>query len=59
VPSDGPLGPAVLNVALVQRLTDAVGIRPHVTFTRLLDRLARQELDTPGVTYGVAIVFGY
>jgi hypothetical protein len=59
LPSDGPLGPATLNVALVQRLTAAVGVRPHVTFTRLLDRVARHELGTPGVTYGAAIVIGY
>jgi hypothetical protein len=59
LPSDGPLGPAILNVALVQKLTAAVGVRPHVTFTRLLDRVARRELGTPGITYGAAIVFGY
>jgi hypothetical protein len=59
VPSDGPLGPAVLNVALVQRLTPALGVRPHVTFTRLLDRVARRQVGTPGVTYGAAVVIGY
>ncbi len=59
VPSDGPLGPATLNIALVQKLTPAIAVRPHVTFTRLLDRIARQEVGTPGVTYGAAIVFGY
>lgn len=59
VTSDGPLGPAILNVAIVQRLTAAVGVRPHVTFTRLLDPAARREVGTPGVTYGAAIVIGY
>lgn len=59
VPSDGPFGPATLNVALVQKLTAAIGVRPQVTFTRLLDPVARRELDTPGVTYGLALVIGY
>jgi hypothetical protein len=59
VPSDGPLGPAILNFALVQRLTAAVSIRPHVTFTRVLDRVARRALSTPGVTFGAAVVIGY
>lgn len=59
LPSDGPLGPATLNVALVHKLTAAVGLRPHVTFTRLLDRAARHELGTPGVTFGAALVIGY
>jgi hypothetical protein len=59
LPSDGPLGPAILNVALVQKLTAAVGVRPHVTFSRLLDRVARRGLGTPGVTYGAALVVGY
>jgi hypothetical protein len=59
VPSDGPLGPVILNVALLQKLTAAVGVRPHITFTRLLDRIARREVGTPGVTYGAAIVIGY
>lgn len=58
VPSDGPLGPAVLNVALVHTLTDAIAVRPHVTFTRLLDRVARQAVRPPGVTYGAAVVIG-
>lgn len=59
VPSDGPLGPVILDVALIQKLTAAVGVRPHITFTRLLDRVARREVSTPGVTYGAAIVIGY
>lgn len=58
VSTGGPLGPATLNIALVQKLTAGVGIRPHVTFVRLLDRTARREVGTPGVTYGVAIVIG-
>jgi len=58
VPSDGPLGPATVNVALVQKLTAAFAVRPHVTFTRLLDPGARHALRTPWVTYGVAVLFG-
>lgn len=56
LPSEGPLGPATVNVALVQRLTTAIAVRPHVTFTRLLDSLARSEIGTPPVTWGVALV---
>jgi hypothetical protein len=59
LPSDGPVGPAILNVALLQKLTASVGVRPHVTFSRLLDRVARRALGTPGVTYGAALVVGY
>ena len=59
LPSDGPLGPAILNVELEQQLTRALAVRPHVTFTRLLDRTARRELDAPGVTFGAAIVIAY
>ncbi len=59
VPTDGPLGPAVVNVALVRKLTSVVGIRPHITFTRLLDRVARRGLETPAVSYGAAVVIGY
>jgi hypothetical protein len=58
LPSDGPFGPATLSVALVRKLTAAIGVRPQVTFTRLLDGAARRELATPGVTYGVALVIG-
>lgn len=59
VPSDGPLGPAILNVELEQQVTDAIAIRPHVTFTRLLDGTARRSVGTPAVTYGAAIVIAY
>jgi hypothetical protein len=59
VPTDGPLGPAVVNVAFEQKLTSVVGVRPHITFTRLLDRVARREVETPAVTYGAAIVIAY
>lgn len=59
VPAAGVLGPAMLNVALEQKLTDTISVRPHVTLTRLLDRTARRALGTPGVTYGVAIVVAY
>lgn len=59
IPSDGPFGPAMVDVALVHKLTPTVGVRPHVTFTRLLDRTARAQLGTPGVSYGAAIVIGY
>lgn len=59
LPSDGALGPAMLNVSFEQRLASALAVRPHVTFTRLLDRTARRELDTPAVSYGIAVVIGY
>lgn len=59
ITSDGPLGPATLNAALVQQLTPFIAVRPHVTFMRLLDGAARRELGTPGFTYGVALTFGY
>jgi hypothetical protein len=58
LPSDGPLGPATINVAFEQKITPALGVRPHVTFTRLLDAAARHALDTPAVTYGATIVIG-
>ncbi len=59
VPTGGPLGPAVVNVAFEQKMTSVVGVRPHITFTRLLDRVARREVETPAVTYGAAIVIAY
>lgn len=58
LPADGPLGPATVNITFVRQLTTAFAVRPHVTFTRLLDSVARQEIDTPAVSWGVAIVFG-
>jgi hypothetical protein len=59
IPSDGPLGPATLDVAFEQKITPSIGVRPHVTFTRLLDAAARRQIETPAVTWGAAIVIGY
>jgi hypothetical protein len=55
----GSVGPATLNVAIVQQLTPAVSVRPHLTFMRLLSGNARRELGTPGVSGGIAVTFGY
>lgn len=55
----GSMGPATVNVAVVQQLTPLVSVRPHVPFMRLLNENARRELGTPGVSGGVALTIGY
>ena len=55
----GSMGPATVNVAIVQQLTPVISVRPHLTFMRLLNEKARRELGTPGVSGGVALTVGY
>jgi hypothetical protein len=59
LPSDGPLGPATLNLAFEQKITPAIALRPHVAFTRLLDAAARRHIETPALSGGAALVIGY
>jgi hypothetical protein len=58
VSRNGPWGPATVNVALVRQLTRFSAVRPHMTFVRILDDVARGSTGTPGFTFGAALVFG-
>ncbi len=55
--SYGSMGPATLNVALVQKLTPPVSLRPHLTFMRMLNPNARSGLHLPRISGGVAFSF--
>jgi hypothetical protein len=60
IPSDGPFGPATLNIAVVQQVAPRLSIRPHVTFMRVIDGTAWRLLQpfTPRATFGLAVTFG-
>ena len=61
VDSDGPLGPATLNVAWVQKLAPYLSIRPHMTLLRLMDAATRLQQEQPGFsktpTFSAGIAF--
>jgi hypothetical protein len=63
------LGPLTVNVSLSRQLTDLIAVRPHVTFSRVLDRTTREAFDSydrdiggkvnsRGVVVGVAVTIG-
>lgn len=55
---DGTIGPLMLNLSYLHRVSPTLSVRPSVSFVRICDATARQLLDPPGVTASLAVVVG-
>lgn len=62
------MGPLTVNAAVAYRLAEYLSVRPHVTFSRVLDKTTREAFDSyddefekvnsRGVIVGVAVTIG-